>query len=108
MKSITLNLGQTLGVLVTPRDADGDAIVLDDTWDVAAAIAPFPHSTPATDLGATIDDSGKVAITYDTIDLAAGKWVLDIRLTHPASGDNWTEKIEVQISRSITPPSPRD
>lgn len=105
MNQITLNRGELLALVATPKNG-GLPIVLDGTWTVAAAIAMESTTAPATDMGAAIAD-GKVSVAFDTVALAPGSYLADIRLTHPASGDQWTEKIGVTILQAITPPSPR-
>lgn len=103
MTTLTLNRGETLGILATPKN-NGATIVLDGTWSVAAAIAPAGSTSGEIDMGATIS-GGKVSIQYDTVDLSAGAYNVDIRITK--SVDTWTEKIRVNIKEPVTKPSAR-
>jgi len=102
-----LNRGKTLGILATPRDAAGAPIIIDETWTVAAAIAPATATTGEIEMPATITEDGKISILFDTVSLTAGNYVADIRLTHPATGDDWTEKIAIAIREPVTKPTPR-
>ena len=105
MTTLTLNRGETLGILATPKN-NGVAIVLDNTWDVAAAIAPAGSTSGETDMGAIIVN-GKVSIQYDTVNNQAGAYHVDIRLTNASGTDSWTEKIKVNLKEPVTKPSTR-
>lgn len=105
MTTIKLNRGETLGILATPKQS-GAVIVLDETWTVAAAIAPQGSTAGETDLGAIIS-AGKVSISFDTVNLAVGPWQADIRITNADGTDQWTEKMKVIIAEPVTKPSTR-
>jgi hypothetical protein len=106
MTPIKLNRGQTLGILVTPEDAEGDPVVMDETWDVAAAIAPVTATSGEVAIAAEVQD-GKALVTHDTVDLPAATYLIDVRLTNPESRDQWTEKIRLTLNEPVTKPSAR-
>lgn len=103
---INIDAGQRLQLLATPRDQDGNAITLDETWDIASNMIRDGKPGTLIDLAPTLQ-SGKVSIVYDTVDLAAGRYIMDIRVTSEAAGDQFSEKITVNIGDTITPPSAR-
>jgi len=105
MTTITLNRGETLGVLCTPKTG-GVAITLDSSYVVAAFILADVSGHTKIDLGATISD-GKVSIVYDTVTLIKGNYVGDIRITNSTPTDQWTEKFKLVIKEPVTPPTIR-
>jgi hypothetical protein len=107
MTQITLNRGETLGILATPRDAEGVAIILDETWAVASTIASASKPDVSADLSPTITAEGKISIQRDTAALPAGIYHADIRITNPGDTETWTEKIRITLNEPVTKPAPR-
>ena len=91
-------------MLVTAK-TNGTPIVLDSSWQIGAAISGNGRTTPI-DMEPTIV-LGKVSIDFDTAELPAGLYVMDIRFTNPQSRDQWSEMIKVVINRTVTHPSAR-
>jgi hypothetical protein len=104
--TINIDAGQRLQILATPRDQNGDAIPMDETWDIDSRMIRDGVPGNKLDLAPTID-TGKLRIDYDTVDLAAGRYLMDIRLTNPDGVDQFSRKITVNVGDTITPPSAR-
>lgn len=99
--------GETYDISVTAKDANGDAIAIDGTWEAAIRIVRDRIGGPEIESGAmTIADN---AATY-SIDTGKAPWtadtyVYDIRLTDPDGNDYWCEPIELTLSDRVTLPS---
>lgn len=106
MTTITLKRGTTLAILATAKSS-GTTVPLDNTYEVAAAIAPFTSEGEGIDMAPVIDNAGKISISFDTVDLRHGKYKIDIRLTNPAGTEEWTEDMILIITEPITKPSTR-
>ena len=107
MTVIPTNRGELFSIQVIPEDADGDPIVMDETWGIAAAIALVGSTSGETAITATLYDEGTAWVRHDTIGLPAGTYVVDVRLTNPDGIEFWVEKIRVPIDEPVTKPEPR-
>lgn len=106
MTKITIKRGTTLAILATCKSS-GTPVVLDNTYQVAAAIALASSEGDGLDLSPIITNAGKISISYDTVDLFPGKYKIDIRITNPAGTEEWTEDMSVVVTEPVTKPSTR-
>jgi hypothetical protein len=104
---ISLNRSQRLQLTIAPA-LDGTAVAVDGTWDVAAAISrDAAGKRRVADVPTTIDASDRIAIDFDTVDLPAGYYWFQVRITAPGEGDQYTLRRQMILLPIIPDPSDR-
>lgn len=107
MTRTTITRGAKLGLLATIKE-DGIQVDLGaGSYTVASALVLVDGDGTRIDLGAVIDNDGKLRVEYDTVNMAAGEYIGDARITNDANGDRWSEKFSVCVDEPSTPPSTR-
>ena len=103
----TIVWGETYDISIAAADADGVAIVLDETWTLACRVTSLrvggtlvaePTVTIAAGVGTASIDTGDD-------EWEAGNYYYDIRLTDPDGNDYWTEPVNLQLDNRNTPSS---
>jgi hypothetical protein len=107
MTTDSIKLGETYDLSAAAQDADGNAIVLDGTWQVACrACARKVGGATVADIPMTIA-AGVATGQIDTGDSpwTVGMFYFDIRFTDADGNDYWSEPWQLEIQPRNTPAS---
>ena len=105
MKNDTITWGETYDISVTVKDADGNAIVLDETYSAACRIVTKNHGGPLFAEPPMTIAGGAATASIDTGDRPwkAGVYFYDVRITDPAGNDFWSEYVRLTLNVRNTP-----
>jgi len=100
--SFTLAKGEILRMVYTPI-TDGQAVTVDNTWDVASYMQRQGSSSKI-NLEPTIAND-VINIEYDTVNLDLGTYNIDVRLTETGNDDVFSAQFFLHLVGTVTPPS---
>lgn len=102
--SFTLAKGEILNMTYTPT-TDGVAVTVEPEWGVSSFMKREGTNTTI-DLSPTIAD-GVIVVSYDTVDLCIGRYLIDFRMTQTGNNDIFSGQFFMYLSKTITTPSTR-
>ena len=104
MKTDSITWGETYDISVEARDADGVAIVLDETYQAGCRVTAKLGGEAIIDVPVAIV-GGKITASIDTGDApwTAGTYYYDVRTTDPDGHDYWTEPVKLTLKNRNTP-----
>ena len=108
MTTDKLTWGETYDISITPQDADGNPVEMDETWQAACRVCKGSRPGGQTFLEPTMTIADGVAsCSLDTGDegWSATAYTYDIRVTDPDGNDYWTETIQLVLEKRNTPAS---